>query len=93
MIDTVKSTASGTTLSIENITKGKDDPSLDVAALVEYGDDKGYGEYDFKTNRDGTSSQYLKPRPFQDKTHQELESGKARSSFVEGLKQQGLTVK
>lgn len=93
MIDIVKSNVKGTSLSIENITKGKDDPSVNVAALVEYGDDNGYGEYDYKTNRDDTSENYLKPRTFQKETMKELIGGQGVASLAEGLKQQGLTVK
>lgn len=92
MIDVVSVSSTGVELSVQNIAKGSKDKSMEIAGLVEYGDDAGYGEYDYKLNRDGTSEQYLQPRPFIEETRKELASGKAKEALIKGLKNQGIIV-
>lgn len=80
-------------LSITNETRGDKQTSLYVAPLVEYGDMSGYGEYNYKTNRDGTAWQYLQARPFTADTIKELEaSGKHVNALRESLIRKGFNV-
>jgi|LSQX01.2.fsa_nt_gb hypothetical protein len=80
------------TLTVENIAKGKDSGD-DLAPLIEMGHNKGYGSYDYTSNRDNTQDQYLQPRPFIAKTREELQKeGKHIKALKDGLKKQGLRV-
>lgn len=54
----------GYEMLVENTTTGQYDSNFEIAGLVEYGDNSGYGEYEYKTNRDGTAWQYLQGRGF-----------------------------
>ena len=65
---------------------------FEVAGLVEYGSNNGYGYYDYPIkNKDSSNAEYLKPRPFIQKTKDELESGKAREIIVKALIKEGLS--
>lgn len=64
------------TMKVINTTKMKDHPSAPLAPLVEYGDNAGYGKYDYKSNKDDTAYQYLQPRPFTQRTKEVLERDK-----------------
>jgi hypothetical protein len=88
--DNMVATVNDGILTVTNVTKGKD--GLDnLVGLIEYGDKAGYGEYNYKTNRDGTAYQYLNPRPFIENTRQEIkDKGLAKKSLVEGLKNRGI---
>jgi hypothetical protein len=82
----------GLELSIENKTKGKDE-NIYLSDLVEGGDGYNGLEYNFKSNRDGTADQYLRPRPYQQKTVEALEqSGEHVEALKKGLIRQGLDV-
>ncbi|HEY8805730.1 MAG TPA: hypothetical protein VIM42_11625 [Clostridium sp.] len=59
---------------------------FEITGLVEYGDNNGFGEYDYKS-----SSDYLDPRPFIEKTKQELNNGLARTMLIKGLIKQGIS--
>jgi hypothetical protein len=83
----------GTTLTVTNVTKGKTDPGLELAPLVEYGDDAGYGSYEGKRNRDETQDQYLSPRPFTQRTAEKIARENIHvKKLREGLKKRGLKV-
>lgn len=73
------------TLTVTNVTEGQDGLE-NLAGLIEYGDNKGYGDYDWKYNRDNTQDQYLQPRPFIENTRQEIAGKKLHvSSMKKGL--------
>lgn len=71
MIEVVDVVGNQIILSITNETRGKNEKSLYIAPLVEYGDGV-HGEYQYKANRDGTEYRYLDPRPFTSRTIEEL---------------------
>lgn len=76
----------GAGIKIVNMAKGKDQQNLLIAPLIEYGDSKGYGSYDYVYNRYGTSWQYLQPRRFTQATWEELiKTKKHVQSMKEGL--------
>lgn len=84
-------------LTVENKTLNNPDYNpynkspFEIAGLVEYGSDNGYGYYDYpRRNKDPEVYTYLQPRPFIEKTKQDLEDGKAREFYVKGLRSQGL---
>ena len=81
------------TLTVTNVTEGKD--GLDnLAGLIEFGDKNGFGEYDWKYNKDNTQDQYLQPRPFIDNTRQEIaEKSLHKKALIEGLKKRGIKAK
>ena len=72
------------TMSNQNYNPNNKDP-FPLAGLVEYGDGSGYGEYDYMG-----SSDYLKPRPFIEKTKQDLQNGKAKEILVKALLNEGI---
>lgn len=74
-------------LEVVNTTKGKNGSlrGKEIAELIEYGDGYNGLEYDYKYNRDGTAKQYLNPRPFTQKTIEELENNK---KYIDELKQE-----
>jgi hypothetical protein len=79
-------------LTIENKTKGKDE-NMYISDLVEGGDGYNGLEYQFKNNRDGTANEYLQPRPFQQKTVEELEQSNDHvDAMKKGLQRLGLDV-
>jgi hypothetical protein len=93
MIEVVQVIGNEIVLQVTNITKGKDDSGLYVAELVEYGDNKGYGEYEYKNNRDGTAYQYRNPRPFTKETINRLkESGQHIDALRRSLKTKGFDI-
>lgn len=93
MTAATKETSNGVQLSVENVTKGKDDNFV-IAGLIEYGDGFDGMNYTYKENRDGTSYQYLNSRPFTKSTIQELkETGEHVKALAEGLKKQDIDVK
>ncbi|MED3562244.1 hypothetical protein [Bacillus xiapuensis] len=88
----VKTTKDGVELSVENVTKGKDQ-NFRLDTLIEYGDGTDGKEYQYKTNRDGTANQYLQGRPFTKSTIEELEqSGEHIQAFVRGMKTKGIEI-
>lgn len=92
MVQVVEIIGDQVVLELTNVTRGQQEPSLMVADLVEYGDGVG-GEYDFKSNRDGTAYQYLNPRPFTVETIRRLqESGIITKVVVESLRRKGFTI-
>lgn len=93
MIATVSERDDGVSLSVDNIAKGKSN-GIEIAGLIEYGDNAGYGEYDYKYNRDGTAEQYLKERPFIEETRKSLiNTGDHVEALKKGLKNQGIDIK
>lgn len=89
----VTNTLGGVELTVENVTKGQDDTNLNIADLVEYGDNQGHGQYDYKKNRDGTANEYLAARPFQEDTVTELEmTGEHIDAFKLGMRRQGINL-
>jgi hypothetical protein len=86
-------TGNGLQLSVENKTKGKDDKNMYISDLIEGGDGYNGLEYNYKSNRDGTAGQYLKARPYQQKTVESLEqSNEHVEALKKGLIRQGLDV-
>lgn len=80
-------------LSITNMTTGSQEPDLYIAPLVEFGDNAGYGEYQYKFNRDNTAYQYLQPRPFTEATIENLrESGVHVIALKDSLKRKGFKI-
>lgn len=93
MIAEIGKTAEGVVLSVINIAKGQDQEDLYIAPLVEYGDNEGYGEYQYKYNRNQTSWKYRKSRPFTRATIEALKrSGKHVESFIEGMRARGINI-
>jgi hypothetical protein len=93
MVADVKDSGNGVELSVENVAKGKDN-DFQIAGLIEYGDGAGYGEYDYKYNRDGTAEQYLKERPFIEETRKSLRQTKQHvDALKNGLNRQGIDTK
>lgn len=79
-------------LTVENIAKGKDSGD-DLAPLIESGQGRGHGSYDYEFNRDGTSWQYLQPRPFIAKTREALQEEQSYvKALKDALKKQGIRV-
>ena len=75
------------------LSKGKDNSGLLLTPLINQGDGIG-GDYNFKENRDNTSWQYLRARPFLDKTQEEVnKSTEIIKKFKDGLRRNGLNVK
>lgn len=94
MIEEVDRIGNEVVLSVTNRTKGQDQTSLYIAPLVEYGDGAGYGEYQYKTNRDDTSYQYLQARPFTQKTVDRLrETNIHIDKLRDSLKSKGYKIK
>jgi aminopeptidase-like protein len=92
MKHTVKNTSNSVELSVKNTTKGKDQ-NFQIADLVEYGDGYNNKEYEYKTNRDGTASEYLSGRPFTEKTEEDiLQSNEHVTVMKNGLKSRGIDV-
>jgi hypothetical protein len=89
----VITTGNGVELSVENVTKGKDD-NFEIADLIEYGDGYNGKEYSFKNNRDGTAEQYLRARPFTRDTVDELKQNDEHViAFKNGMKSRGIDLK
>jgi hypothetical protein len=88
----VKNVPNGVELSVENKTKGKDD-NFQIADLVEYGDGYNGKEYDYKTNRIGTEHEYLRGRPFTEKTEEDIvQSNEHVEIMKNGLKARGIDI-
>ena len=88
----VKNIKDGVELSVENVTKGKDE-KVQISDLVEFGDGYRGLEYDYKENRDDTADQYLQSRPFQERTVDELaQTNEHVKAMKNGLIRQGLNV-
>lgn len=85
----MKESVTDTTLTVENTTKMKD-TGYELAGLVEYGNDKGYGEYDYYPAKN-SEGDFRKPRPFIDETKKSIEStGEHINAMRKGLKRQGI---
>jgi len=78
-------------MSVDNETMSNPDympnfkDPFQIAGLVEYGNNNGYGEYDYPYHED-----YLKSRAFIEATKQDLENGKAKEMFIKGLAKEGI---
>ncbi|PAV30164.1 hypothetical protein CIL05_06770 [Virgibacillus profundi] len=82
-------TLTGVELTVTNTTTGQQDTDMQIADLVEGGDNTNGKEY--KHKGDG-SGEYLEARPFQKETLRELqESGKAVDVLKKGLRARGLS--
>jgi hypothetical protein len=92
MIPKTNIVANGVELTVENITEGSQD-SFKISDLIEGGDGTNGKQYQYKTNRDGTADQYLRARPFQRKTEEELaKTGDHEKALKVGLRRNGLDV-
>jgi hypothetical protein len=92
MIPKTNLITNGVELTVENITEGSQD-SFKISDLIEGGDGTSGKQYQYKTNRDGTAYQYLKARPFQRKTEEELaKTGEHEKALKVGLRRNGLDV-
>jgi hypothetical protein len=88
----VKNVVNGVELSVENKTKGKDD-NFQLDTLIEYGDGTDGKEYDYKTNRIDTQDEYLRGRPFTEKTEEAiLQSDEHVKIMRNGLKAKGIDI-
>jgi hypothetical protein len=88
----VKNVVNGVELSVENKTKGKDD-NFQLDTLIEYGDGTDGKEYDYKTNRISTQDEYLRGRPFTEKTEEAiLQSDEHVKIMRNGLKAKGIDI-
>lgn len=88
----VKNVPNGLELSVENITKGKDD-KFRIDDLVEYGDGTNGKEYEYKDNRSDTADEYLRARPFTEKTAENILQSNAHVQVMKnGLKAKGIDV-
>ena len=93
MIADVKENSDGVELSVENITKAQDQSYINLAGLIEYGDESEYGYYEYKDNRDDTGWQYRQPRPFIEETRKEIAKTNAHvGALKKGLQKQGIDV-
>jgi hypothetical protein len=94
MVAVVEKQGNSVVLSVINMAKGADQEDLYIAPLIEYGDNAGYGEYQFKYNRDHTSWKYLQSRPFTQETIKALQrSGVHIQALKEGLEKRGFDVR
>ena len=93
----ISSNGISTELMVEN--KAMSNPSynpnnkspFEIAGLVEYGNNNGYGYYDYPIkNRDSSGFAYLEPRPFIETTREQLKNGKAREIIIKGLVKEGI---
>jgi hypothetical protein len=92
MMHQVKNVANGVELSVENRTKGKDD-KFQLDTLIEYGDGTDGKEYEYKSNRDGTADQYLRARPFTERTEEAIAQSNEHVQIMRnGLKTRGIGV-
>jgi hypothetical protein len=88
----VKNVKDGAELSVENVTKGKDD-KFRLDTLIEYGDGTDGKEYEYKDNRDNTADQYLRGRPFTQETTNELtQTNEHVQVFKNGMKNRGFDI-
>jgi hypothetical protein len=86
----VKNVPNGVELSVENVTKGKDD-KFKIADLVEYGDGYDGKEYEYKDNRIDTADEYLQARPFTERTGETILQSDAHIETMKlGLKSRGI---
>lgn len=86
----MKSEVIDNTLIVENKTRMAD-TGYELSGLVEYGNNAGYGSYDYPLAKNSEGS-FLKPRPFISETRLEVSKGKAEDALKRGLKKQGLSV-
>lgn len=86
----VKNVPSGVELSVENVTKGKNQ-KFRLDTLIEYGDGTDGKEYTYKDNRDDTADQYLQARPFTERAAENiLQSNAHVHTMKSGLKAKGI---
>lgn len=100
MVHDVNINGNSIELSVENKTLNNPDynpynkPPFWIAGLIEYGDNTEYGYYDYPfKNKDKDVYKYLQPRPFIEKTKQDLQNGEARKMLVNGLNKEGIDAK
>lgn len=88
----VKNIPNGVELSVENVTKGKND-KFKIADLVEYGDGFDGKEYEYKDNRINTADEYLQARPFTERTVESIQQSNEHLLVMKlGLKARGIDV-
>src|SRR5205085_10844403 len=88
----VKNVKDGVELSVENTTKGKDQ-NFRIDTLIEYGDGTDGKEYQYKTNRINTADEYLRARPFTEKTEESIaQSNEHVEVMKNALKAKGIDV-
>jgi hypothetical protein len=88
----VKNIKDGVELSVENTTKGKDQ-NFRLDTLIEYGDGTDGKEYQYKTNRLNTADEYLRDRPFTEKTEESIaQSNEHVEVMKNSLKSRGINV-
>jgi len=87
---TTELTVENKTISNPSYNPNNKDP-FEIACLVEFGNNNGYGYYDYPIkNKDTSNFSYLKPRPFIEKTKQDLLNGKAKEILVKALLNEGI---
>ena len=88
----VRNIKDGVELSVENTTKGKDQ-NFRLDTLIEYGDGTDGKEYQYKTNRINTADEYLRARPFTEKTEESIaQSNEHVEVMKNALKAKGIDV-
>jgi hypothetical protein len=99
MKDYIDEDGDSITLTITNETPPSDGINNvdNLAGLIEFGDNNGYGEYDYKTNKGGKAYgevdayKYLNPRPFTEQTIESLrESGAVEKALKDSLNSKGI---
>lgn len=94
MISPIKQVGNHIILSVINTAKGQNEEDLYLAPLIEYGHNNGYGEYQYRFNRDNSSWKYLTSRAFTQATIDALRrSGIHVKTLKNGLIKLGLNVK
>lgn len=90
----VAKTPNGFVLTVKNTTSLSGMVNAkNLAELVEYGDDNGYGEYSYKYNRSKDAIRYLKSRPFTEETTQYLiQSNSAERILKIGLQKRNIKI-
>ncbi len=76
------------------LTNTRSDGDRYIPEIIEHGhwgSDQGGYEYP-SYNEDGSPRAYMNPRPFMQKTKEQLENGEFKDALVKGLKSEGLKV-
>jgi len=97
MYHEVKFDGNSISLTVDNKTMSNSDynphnkSQFEIAGLIEYGNDGGYGNYDYPFgNKDVNKYSYLRPRKFIERTYLQLENGRARELLIKGLRSKGM---
>lgn len=79
-------------LSVENVTRMQDTGYYE-AGLIEYGNNAGYGNYDYSPAKNSVGD-FRQSRPFIEETRRELDRTDVHvEAMKKGLKRQGLDIK